>query len=108
MGLSWMFMVISNILCGLVDDTFLDSLVDDTWNSRVIKNLNSLSSRLQQPFSTELEGQSRAGKSQIIIWKMAMNFNVYAVQFGYWSPLSAGSVSVYLQISWIFFYMHLA
>ena len=78
-------------------------MVDDTWNSRVITNLNSSLSRLQQSFSTELEGQSRAGKSHIIIWKMAMNFNVYAVQFGYWSPLSAGSVSVYLQISWIFF-----
>jgi len=107
MGLSWMFMVISNILCGLVD-TFLDSLVDDTWNSRVITNLNSSSSRLQQSFSTELKDQSRGGKDHMIIWKMGMNFNVYDVQFGYWGPLSAGSVSVYFQISWIFFYLHLA
>ena len=62
-----MFTFISNILCGLVDDTFLDSLVDDTWNSRVITNLNSSSSRLQQSFSTELKDQSRAGKDHMII-----------------------------------------
>ena len=62
-----MFTFISNILCGLVDDTFLDSLVDDTWNSRVITNLNSSLSRLQQSFSTELKDQSRGGKDHMII-----------------------------------------